>query len=282
MDHPAAPTTSAKRPRGGFAEIAWRGEPVRLEFEWVGEADATGPTIVFLHEGLGSVSMWRDFPTRLCEAASARGLLFSRPGYGRSSRRRDDRREPDYLHRQAFEVLPAFLDATGLEASGVRPWLFGHSDGATIALLHAAHFPARVAGLVVVAPHLFVEARTVEGVRRARQAYAENDTRGKLARHHADPDRVFLEWTEIWLDPRFRDWNIEEELGAIECPVLAIQGLEDEYGTLEQIRAIARRAPNVTLLEMAAAGHSPHRDRPRPLIDAAARFVCAPRDRAMT
>src|SRR5512142_1258180 len=144
-----------------FATVDWRGREVRIEFAWVGRADAHAPAIVFLHEGLGSRSLWRDFPARLCEAAGARGLVFSRPGYGRSSRPADEEpREPDYLHRQAFEVLPGVLAATGL-AEGAPPWLFGHSDGATIALLHAARFPERTAGVVAVAPHLFVEDVTI-------------------------------------------------------------------------------------------------------------------------
>jgi pimeloyl-ACP methyl ester carboxylesterase len=259
-----------------FVEIAWRGAAVRLEYERVGRVDeGAAPLIVFLHEGLGSVSMWRDFPARLCEAANARGLVFSRPGYGRSALPEEEtHREPDYLHRQAFEVLPRFLEAAG--AGERAPWLFGHSDGGTIALLHAARFPERTAGIVAVAPHIFVEDETIAGIERARAAWLVGDARERLARRHGDPDWVFRSWSDTWLDPRFRGWNIERELVGIRCPVLAVQGLDDEYGTLEQVRAIARRVPHARLLEIAGCGHSPQRDAPEALVAAAARFI-APR-----
>lgn len=256
-----------------FADIAWRGEPVRIEYRWTGADDPGRPTLVFLHEGLGSVSMWRDFPDRVCAAARARGLVYSRPGYGASTLPAAERaRDPDYLHRQAYEVLPAFLEAAGVAKAA---WLFGHSDGGSIALLHAARFPERVAGVIAMAPHLFVEDVTVEGVRRARDAAEASGTLARLARHHGDPQWVFDSWTAIWLDPRFRAWNIEREVGAIRGPVLAIQGLDDEYGTLEQIRALARHLPRVTLLEISGAGHAPQRDRPQPVIDAVSRFLAS-------
>ncbi len=259
-----------------LAEIRWRGEPVRIEYARIGSREPTRPLLVFLHEGLGCVSMWRDFPARVCEASDTRGLVYSRPGYGRSTRAAGQvPRDVDYLHREAFEVLPALLDALGVGAEPRAPWLFGHSDGGTIALLHAARFPERTAGIVVVAPHLFVEDVTVEGVARAREAYATSGIRERLARHHADPEWVFRSWNDIWLDPRFRDWNIEGEVGAVRCPVLAVQGVDDEYGTLGQIRAIARAAPDVELVEIAGAGHAPQRDRPLALIEAAARFIAA-------
>jgi pimeloyl-ACP methyl ester carboxylesterase len=182
------------------------------------------------------------------------------------------RREPDYLHRQAFEVLPRFLEAIGgYEPS--PPWLFGHSDGGTIALLHAARFPERTAGIVVVAPHILVEDVTIAGIERARAAWLATDVRARLARHHADPDWVFWSWNDTWLDPRFREWNIERELATIRCPVLAVQGARDEYGTLEQVRGIARRVPQARLLELANSGHSPQRDEPEALIAAASEFI---------
>jgi pimeloyl-ACP methyl ester carboxylesterase len=259
-----------------FVEIAWRGAVVRIEYQRVGRAEASAPLVAFLHEGLGSVSMWRDFPARLCEAAGTRGLVYSRPGYGRSTRSGDERhREPDYLHRQALEVLPRFLEATG--GYDRAPWLFGHSDGGTIALLHAARFPERTAGIVVVAPHIFVEDETIAGIERARAAWLATDVRGRLARHHDDPDWVFWSWIDAWLDPRFRGWNIERELATIRCPVLAVQGLADEYGTLEQVRGVARRVPHARVLELAGSGHSPQRDEPEALVAAAARFIAADR-----
>jgi pimeloyl-ACP methyl ester carboxylesterase len=267
--------TQRKRVRGTlgeFAEIPWRGAPVRIEYERVGRADPDAPLVVFLHEGLGSISTWRDFPARLCEAAGARGLAFSRPGYGRSTLPRGEaHREADYLHRQAFEVLPRFLEAVG--GYDRAPWLFGHSDGGTIALLHAARFPERTAGSVVVAPHIFVEDRTIAGLERARAAWLAADVRTRLARHHEDPDWVFWSWNDTWLDPRFRQWSIERELATIRCPVLAVQGVADEYGTLEQVRGIARRVPGARVLELAGAGHAPQRDEPEALVAAAARFI---------
>lgn len=261
-------------PSPSSAAIVWRGRPVRIEYEWVGSGDAHSPVVLLLHEGLGSLSMWRDFPARLCEACGARALIYSRPGYGRSTRPEgDEPREPDYLHRQAYEVLPAFLEAVGVGQGAPAPWVFGHSDGGTIALLYAARFPERVAGLVVVAPHIFVEDVTVAGIERARAAYLAGGVRERLARHHDDPDWVFRSWCDIWLDPRFRAWSIEREIAAIRCPVLAVQGADDEYGTMEQIRGIARQVPHARLLEIAGAGHSPHRDRPEAVIASVREFM---------
>ena len=281
-----------------FVDIAWRGRPVRIEHVWVaGPAEA--PLIVFLHEGLGSVSMWRDWPQRLCAATGCRGLVYSRPGYGRSTpRAADERWAPDFMHRQAHEVLPALLAALDVRDP---PWLFGHSDGGSIALLHAARHA--VAGLIVAAPHCFVEDLSISSIEAARRAYDEGDLRQRLARHHDDPDSAFRGWNGIWLDPAFRDWNIESALATITTPVLAVQGTDDEYGTLEQIRCIPRRLPNklqahlpshlsphllihsaspspqAQLLEIPACGHSPHRDQPQILCDAVASFMAAHRAR---
>jgi pimeloyl-ACP methyl ester carboxylesterase len=247
----------------GFVDIDWAGRPVRIEHAWVGEG---AQTLVFLHEGLGSVSMWRDFPARLCAALGCRGLVYSRPGYGRSTPRpAAERWDPDFMHRQAFELLPALLAALGVSAPYA---LFGHSDGGSIALLHAARFPDRVGRVVVLAPHIRVEDISIASIQRARTAYETTDLRQRLARHHDDPDSAFRGWNDIWLDPTFRDWNIEREIEAIRAPVLAIQGLDDEYGTLEQIRGIARRLPQTRLLELPACGHSPHRDQPETVIQA--------------
>jgi pimeloyl-ACP methyl ester carboxylesterase len=250
------------------------GRELDIEHAWVGEARAGAPLLVFLHEGLGSVSMWRDFPRALCEAAGCRGLVYSRPGYGRSTPRRPEELwDPDFMHRQALELLPAVLDGLGVDVERRPPWLFGHSDGASIALLHAAHAGRRVAGAIVLAPHILVEEISVASIEKARQAYLDTDLRQRLSRHHADPDSAFWGWNRIWLDPRFRDWSIEREIETIACPLLAVQGLDDEYGTLEQIRGIARRVPQARLLELADCGHSPHRDQPRALIEACVEFL---------
>ena len=258
----------------GFIDIDWTGRPVTIEHAWVGVDDPARPLIVFLHEGLGSVSMWRDFPQRLCMAANCRGLVYSRPGYGRSTpRTADGAWGLDFMHRQALEVLPTLLQALGIDTLRDQPWLFGHSDGGSIALLHAANFPNRVAGCIVLAPHILVEDVAITSIAQARQAYVESDLRSRLARHHGDPDSAFWGWNDIWLHPSFRDWSIEAEIATIACPLLAVQGLDDEYGTLEQIRGITHRVPQTQRLELPDCGHSPHRDQPEKLIAAATEFI---------
>jgi len=255
-------------------DIEWSGNPVRIEHEWLGTRIAARPLIVFLHEGLGSLSLWKDFPARLCAAADCRGLVYSRPGYGRSTpRRRDEAWGVDFLHRQANEVLPALLAALGIDAERDPPWLFGHSDGASIALLFAAAWPRRIAGAVLLAPHIVVEDLALASIAQAREAYLQSDLRGRLARHHDDPDSAFWGWNDIWLHPPFRQWSIEDEIAAIRCPVLAVQGLDDEYGTLEQIRGIARRVPQTRLLELPDCGHSAQHDQPEAVIAACIAFI---------
>ena len=215
--------------------------------------------------------MWKEFPQRLCDAAGARGLVYSRPGYGRSTPRdRDEAWGVDFMHRQAHEVLPALLDALHIEAP---VWLFGHSDGGSIALLFAARFAERTAGTVVLAPHIVVEDLSVRSIAHTRGAYLETDLRQRLARHHDEPDSAFWGWNDIWLHPPFRHWSIEQEIEAIRGPLLAVQGTDDEYGTLEQIRGIARRVPQTHLLELPDCGHSPHRDQPAAVIAAVRDFL---------
>ncbi len=263
-------------------EVGWNDRLLQLEaLQISGPAD--GPLLVFLHEGLGSVSMWRDFPTQLCERLGARGLVYSRPGYGRSTpRAQDERWGVDFMHRQAHEVLPALLQALNVQ----EPiWLVGHSDGGSIALLYAARHGSAangqsqapeappLAGAIVLAPHILVEEVSVRSIEQARQAYLHTDLRQRLARHHDDPDSAFWGWNDVWLSPAFRGWSIEAELPHIKVPVLAVQGVDDEYGTLEQIRGIARRVPQTELLELPACGHSPHRDQPQALMEAVAGFV---------
>jgi pimeloyl-ACP methyl ester carboxylesterase len=259
-----------------FAEIAWDGQAVRIEYAWVGHFDRlrTGegtPTLVFLHEGLGSRAMWRDFPGKLANALGMRGLVYSRPGYGKSTPRTPGERwQPDFMHRQAHEVLPALLDQLQVREPA---WLYGHSDGGSIALLFAARHPERTAGVIVAAPHIFVEDLSVESIEETREVYETTDLRDKLARYHDDVDSAFWGWNDIWLDPRFGAWNIEQEIGAITAPVLAIQGVDDEYGTLAQVEGIARRLGRCELLELEACGHSPHRDQPGAVIGAAVEFA---------
>ena len=259
-----------------FVDVVWGDRRVSIEHQWL-DGPAEGPLMVFLHEGLGSVSMWRDFPAQLCTVLGCRGLVYSRPGYGQSSPRPPQERwAPDFMHRQAHEVLPALLQA--LDVRGPI-WLMGHSDGGSIALLHAAgrvapagEHPPALAGLIVMAPHILVEDLSLRSIEQARLAYVHGGLRDTLARHHADPDSAFWGWNQIWLDPAFAQWSIEDEVSRITVPVLAIQGLNDEYGTLEQIRGIARRAPQTELLELPDCGHSPHRDQPQALITAITQF----------
>jgi len=259
-----------------FAPLRWGGRDVSLELRWIAREAATAPLVVFLHEGLGSVSMWRDFPDRLCAAARCRGLVYSRPGYGRSTpRAADEHWQPDFMHRQAHEVLPALFAALGIDTAADPPWLLGHSDGGTIALLYAARHPERCAGVIALAPHILAESGGLASIRRARVAYHEGELRARLARHHADPDSAFWGWNEVWLDPRFERWSIEDEIAPIRCPVLAIQGVDDEYGTLEQVRGIARRVPQTRVLELPACGHSAHRDQPDAVIEASVAMLAA-------
>lgn len=253
--------------------LNWNDREISIEYTWVGDtttANSEMPVMVFLHEGLGSVAMWKDFPHTLCQQLRCRGLVYSRPGYGASTPRAiDEHWQANFMHRQATEVLPAVLTALNIR----RPWLFGHSDGGSIALLYAARFPDALAGAVVVAPHILVEDLSLASIRKVRDAYLHQDLRGKLARYHSDVDSAFFGWNDIWLSPAFSNWDITAELRSIRCPLLAVQGEQDEYGTMEQIRGIRRQRPETRLLALENCGHSPHRDQPAKLISAVKDFV---------
>jgi pimeloyl-ACP methyl ester carboxylesterase len=254
-----------------FVDVDIGGAMSRLEYAWIDAARADAPLIVFLHEGLGSVAMWKDYPEALCAAAGTRGLVYSRNGYGRSTPRPSTQKWPvGFMHDEAHNVLPALFEQLGI---GDPPWLFGHSDGASIALLYASRFPARVAGVVAVAPHVFVEEVSLASIEQARIAYTRSDLRHRLARYHDDPDSAFYGWNDIWLDPAFREWNIEDCLPRIRCPLLAVQGEDDVYGTMAQVDAIARHVPQASVLKLAGCGHSPHRDQPAALTAAVAALV---------
>ncbi|WP_245746948.1 alpha/beta fold hydrolase [Paraburkholderia lycopersici] len=254
-------------------------DALRIEYRWTGTADADAPLAVFLHEGLGSIAMWKDWPAALCERLGMRGLVYSRPGYGRSTPRAPGVKWPvDFMARQARDVLPAFLDALGLSAAErARMWLIGHSDGASIALLYAAAFPAALAGAVTIAPHVFVEDISVQSIAEAKVAYETTRLREILARYHDDVDSAFYGWNDIWLAPAFRSWNIVGELAAIRAPLLAIQAVDDHYGTMAQVEAIGSAVPHARVHALAQGGHSPHRDAREPLDDAIAQFVCTAR-----
>jgi pimeloyl-ACP methyl ester carboxylesterase len=226
------------------------------------------PALLLLHEGLGSVAMWRDFPARLNAATGRRVVAYSRLGYGRSPALAAPR-TPDYMHREALETLPALRQARGL-ADAI---LVGHSDGASIALVHAgAGHPVR--GIVAIAPHVFVEDVTIASIEAAREAWATTDLRARLARYHDDPEGAFRGWNDAWLLPGFRLWNIEEYLPAIAAPLLLVQGKDDEYGTMAQLDAIeARVAGPVERLELEDCRHAPHRDRPDAVLAAIGAFL---------
>lgn len=257
-----------------WANLNVQGRTIRLEYRWLSPKRQDAPLLIFLHEGLGSVAMWKDWPQRVCDAVACRGLVFSRYGYGQSTPRPPAEKWPvTFMHDQAREVLPALLKALHIDADRDRPILFGHSDGGSIALLYAAMHPHAIAGLVVAAPHVFVEDVTIAHIEQARQAYLHTDLPTKLARYHADADSAFWGWNDIWLNPAFRAWNIQEYLPRIECPLLAIQGQDDEYGTMAQIHSIREAAAQTRLLKIPDCRHSPHIDQPDVVIRAVADFI---------
>lgn len=239
--------------------LASRRIPARIPFR---------PPIVMLHEGLGSVSQWRDFPERVAEETGCEVFVYSRYGYGQSSLL-EESRGVSYMHHEAEVVLPEILDQTKIR----KPILLGQSDGASIAILYAAKFPDSPAALILEAPHVFVEELTIESIAAAKVAYQTTDLPHKLARHHRDADRTFWGWNNIWLDPRFRSWNIEFALDAIRCPVLVIQGENDEYGTPKQIEAIQARIPMATIALLPDCRHAPHRDQPEATLQSVNAFV---------
>lgn len=241
---------------------------LRLEYLDLPASRPGGPVLVLLHEGLGCVAMWRDFPQRLAAATGCRVVAWSRAGYGGSDPS-DTPRRPDYLEVEARQGLPATLAALGLE----RPVLVGHSDGATLALLFAGSFPGSVAGVVAMSPHEFVEPETLAGLRQALQAWETTDWPERLGRYHRDVERVFREWNDTWLAPGFQEWNIEGTLSGIRCPVLALQGEDDSYATMRQIDAIAERVEATTLLKLPGCGHSPHLECPAAVLEALAGFL---------
>lgn len=269
--HSSTASRFAELPAGAGASQS----PLRIEYRWVNEAAHDAPIAVFLHEGLGSIAMWRDWPQTLCERLGMRGLVYSRPGYGLSTPRSHDVKWPvDFMTLQARDVLPALLDALEIDASERRRmWVVGHSDGGSIALLYAALHPDALAGAVAIAPHVFVEDISVESIALTKQLYETTDLRDKLGRYHADVDSAFYGWNDVWLNPAFRQWSIVDELASIRQPLLAVQGYDDDYGTMAQIDTIAERVPHAQLAKLDACGHSPHRDAPQALNDAIAAFI---------
>ncbi|HKE37235.1 MAG TPA: alpha/beta hydrolase [Candidatus Baltobacteraceae bacterium] len=234
-----------------------------LEFVRIPARRRDVPSLVFLHEGLGSTGLWRDFPESIAARCGAGAIVYSRRGNGFSTPV-DGPRPPAYMHEEASIVLPRFLDALQVRET----ILIGHSDGGSIAIVFAAEHPDRVRALVLEAPHLFVEPISVASIAAIRSQYETTDLRERMSRHHADVDRTFYGWNDIWLSPEFSDWNVEAYAARVRAPVLALQGVDDEYGTPAQIDAMAARAAGpVDRMLLAKCGHAPHRDR-RGLVEA--------------
>ena len=246
----------------------------QLEVRQITGSETLAP-IVFLHEGLGSVSMWTqrglDWPLAMCHATGRAGIVYSRRGYGQSCPAPLGRNilQPDYMHREAYDVLRALLAGLKIE----RPVLLGHSDGATIALLHASQFP--VTACIAMAPHVLVESVAVNAIGQAKLAFETGDLRQRLAKHHADVDGAFWQWNDVWLSEGFASFDIRLECQRITAPLLLVQGLNDEYGTMRQLDEIVKAAPQAQQIRLAECGHSPHRDQPQPCIEGIATFLAA-------
>jgi pimeloyl-ACP methyl ester carboxylesterase len=241
----------------------------RLEVARWGRSENGDRAIVMLHEGLGSIALWKDVPHLIAERTGHDVIAYSRYGYGHSDRLAEPR-DVGYMHHEALSVLPTLLTELGLS----QPILLGHSDGASIALIYAGSYPGSTSALILEAPHVFVEPLSIRSIARAKAAFETSDLEEKLARYHDDPRATFRGWNDIWLDPRFFTWNIEPYVGKVDVPVLLVQGEDDEYGTQAQLDAIRSRIPAETVV-LERCGHSPHRDRPSEALDAIAAFIRA-------
>jgi pimeloyl-ACP methyl ester carboxylesterase len=250
----------------GFVDLG----AMRLEYRMIGPRPDRAPTIVMLHEGLGSVGLWAGFPDQLAAATGIGVFVYSRQGYGQSSPGPLPR-SVSFMHEEACDVLPRLLDAIGFQ----RGFLFGHSDGASIAAIYAGSVQDhRVRGLVLIAPHFFTEEMGVAEIRRAREAYLTGGFREKLKRWHADVDCAFRTWSEPWLSPEFRVWDITEPLGYIRVPILIVQGERDQYGTIKQVEAAQNECfcPVETAI-LPGIRHTPHREAPELTLDTVAAFI---------
>lgn len=249
-------------------------DSLRLSIEFI-RRDAicelnAASTLVFLHEGLGSIAQWRDFPESLCLQTGLPGVVYERRGHGRSDPLRKSR-TPSYLHEEALEVLPRLMS----ELHILRPILIGHSDGGSIALIYASAFPERAKAVITEAAHVFVEEVTIEGIRKAVAVYEKTNLREQLEKYHGEKtDAMFRAWSETWLSEEFRNWNIEEYLTGIKCPVLAIQGADDEYGSPAQVESIVKRVSGkAESLLIAGCGHIPHQQASKTVVEAIINFI---------
>ena len=233
------------------------------------DGDETLPSLVFLHEGLGSIGLWRDFPQSVARSTARAATVYSRFGYGWSDPFPWPR-GPDYMHREALEALPELLDSLAVDA----PVLVGHSDGASIALIYAGQSGRRVSALVLLAPHVFVEDMSIAGIEAALATFSTTDLRERMAKHHDDAEATFRQWNDVWLSPAFRGWNIEDVLPGITVPILVIQGTADQYGSLAQVDAIERGVTGaVERVVLEGCGHSPHLERGPETLRAVTHFL---------
>jgi pimeloyl-ACP methyl ester carboxylesterase len=237
-----------------------------IAYQWVGEESGKAP-LVFLHEGLGSIRQWRDFPAKVAAATGRRALVYDRYGYGQSDVLKEKQRTVGFMHDEGLKALPEFLKERGVE----NPILIGHSDGASIALIHAAKHPVR--GVVAMAPHVFIEPECLSSIVKISAEFEKGGLAGKLGRYHRDARKTFYGWADVWLDPEFKGWDIRDDyLPQIRCPVLGIQGFDDEYGTMAQLDELKKRT-GAKLLKLEKCGHAPFRDQPEKVLSAVMEFT---------
>jgi pimeloyl-ACP methyl ester carboxylesterase len=251
-----------------FATAAGRS----VAYEWIGEESGGKPALVFLHEGLGSIRQWRDFPAKVASATGCRALVYDRYGYGQSDVLAEPKRDVQFMHDEALIALPELLRSLGVE----NPLLIGHSDGASIALIHAGAGHA-VRGVVAMAPHVFIEPLCLNSIVTAAEQFETTDFAEKLGRYHRDARKTFYGWADVWLDKNFKSWDIRDDyLPQVRCPVLAIQGYDDVYGTMAQLDELAARVRGpCELLKLKDCGHAPFREQPEKTLEAVVRFVTA-------
>ena len=239
-----------------------------LNYEWVGEGPAA-PVLVFLHEGLGSIRQWRDFPARVCSATGLRGMVFDRYGYGQSDTLNEPKRGVHFMHDEALRALPEIFAELNIK----EPILIGHSDGASISLIHAGG-GHKVKAVVAMAPHVFIEPICISSIRKISGTFESSDLPKALGKYHRDARKTFYGWADVWLDPNFTRWDIRDDyLPKIGCPVLAIQGEDDEYGTMAQLDDTKARVKDCELLKLPACGHSPFKDQTEKVLSAIQSFI---------
>jgi len=241
-----------------------------VAYEWIGDERSGKPVLVFLHEGLGSIRQWRNFPASVAEATGCRALVYERYGYGQSDVLTEKWRTVRFMHDEALDAFPALLRQLAVE----NPILVGHSDGASIALIHAgAGFPVR--GVAAMAPHVFIEPICLSSIQKAAEAFEKTDLKDRLGKYHRDARKTFYGWADVWLEPNFERWDIRDDyLPKVSCPVLAIQGCDDEYGTMAQLDEIKARVRGpCALLKLPDCGHAPFRDQPEKTLAAVADFI---------